>query len=94
MAYSYGTDWWAEHKSDKSTTEPEAATTDGTYVSPSPPSTAPYKPTTMPSAVSAATSASSPTVPTPTGGVDMTSLFGADERPDIFHLEAGQSFFV
>jgi hypothetical protein len=58
------------------------------------PSTAPYRPTIMPSAVSAALSASSPAVPTPTGGVDLTSLFGTNEQPDIFHLETGQSLYV
>jgi hypothetical protein len=91
LAYDYGTELWAEHNSDESTSEPAVETADATHVSPSPPSTAPYQPTTMPSIVSVASSASSLAGPTPTDGVDLTSLFGMDERPDNFHLEAGQS---
>lgn len=92
LALDAGASLLSEHKNDASTVESTAATTDATYVVYTPHSTAPYEPSTIPSVVSTALSASSPAVTTPTGGVDLTRLFGRGERPDIKHLEQGDSF--
>ena len=91
LALDAGASWLSEHNNDASTVESTAATTDATYVVYTPHSTAPYEPSTIPSVVSTALSASFPSVTTPTGGVDLTRLFGPGERPDIRHLEQGDS---
>jgi hypothetical protein len=84
-----GSSWSSEHNNDASTVESTAATTDGTNVIYTPYSTAPYEPSTIPSVVSKDSSVSPSAVTTPTGGVNLTRLFGPGERPDIWHLEKG-----
>jgi hypothetical protein len=86
-----GSSWLSEHNNDASTVESIAATTDATNVIYTPYSTAPYEPSTIPSVVSKASSVSPLAVTTPTGGVDLTHLFGPGERPDIWHLGEGNS---
>ena len=80
--------------SDASNAEFTTATTDSTYVIYTPPSTDTYEPSTISSVIIEATSAPSSAAPVSTGGVDLIRLFGPDERPDIFHLEAGRYLAV